>query len=257
MRDSAGFDAFYEAGSRRLVGQVFAMTGDLGEAEDAVQEAYIRAWQHWPKIEKYENPEAWVRSVAFRLCVNAWWKAKNRRTAQRRAAALHEYAPELGPDLLALIRALRELPDKQRLALVLHYFADLTVEQIATETGVSVGTVKSRLSRGRAAMAPLVSEFDSGDTDTPGQPPLDTQHHGLSKEGGSRRRTAHVEQTNGGESTCRSRSSESQTTRRTPANSTTPRTYEPAERGGCVAAERAKPSSEPEPSPSSPGSARQ
>lgn len=173
MRDSAGFDAFYTASSRRLVGQVFAMTGDLGEAEDAVQEAYIRAWQHWPKIEKYENPEAWVRSVAFKLCVNAWWKAKNRLTAQRRAA-LHEYAPELGPDLLALIRALRELPDKQRRALVLHYFADLTVEQIATETGVSAGTVKSRLSRGRAAMAPLVSEFDSGDTDAPGQPPPET-----------------------------------------------------------------------------------
>lgn len=171
MRDSAGFDAFYAASSRRLVGQVFAMTGDLGEAEDAVQEAYIRAWQHWPKIEKYENPEAWVRSVAFKLCVNAWWKAKNRLTAQCRAAARHPYAPELGPDLLALIRALRALPDKQRRALVLHYFADLTIEQIAAETGVSAGTVKSRLSRGRAAMAPLVSEFDCGDTDVPGPRP--------------------------------------------------------------------------------------
>jgi RNA polymerase sigma-70 factor (ECF subfamily) len=171
MRDSAGFDAFYAASSRRLVGQVFAMTGDLGEAEDAVQEACIRAWQRWPRIEGYEDPEAWVRSVAFKLCVNAWWKAKNRRSAQRRAAARVQDAPGLGPDLLALVRALRELPDKQRRALVLHYFADLTVEQIAAETGVSPGTVKSRLSRGRAAMAPLVSEFEPGDRDPPGRRP--------------------------------------------------------------------------------------
>ena len=165
MRDSTGFDTFYAASSRRLVGQVFAMTGVLGEAEDAVQEAYIRAWQHWPKIENYGDPEAWVRSVAFKLCVNAWWKAKNRLTAQRRAVARHEHTPELGPDLLVLVRALRKLPEKQREALVLHYFADLTVEQIAAETGVSPGTVKSRLSRGRTAMAPLVSEFDADDVD--------------------------------------------------------------------------------------------
>jgi RNA polymerase sigma-70 factor (ECF subfamily) len=159
MRDSAEFDAFYAATSEKLVGQVFAMTGDLGEAEDALQEAYVRAWQHWPKISQYEYPEGWVRTVAFRLCVNAWWKTKNRLTAHRRAAR-HEHVPELGPDLLTIVQALRQLPDKQRQALVLHYVADLTVEQIAAETGAPAGTVKSRLARGRAALAPLVSEFD-------------------------------------------------------------------------------------------------
>lgn len=159
MRDSAEFDAFYAATSEKLVGQVFAMTGDLGEAEDALQEAYVRAWQHWPKISQYENPEGWVRTVAFRLCVNAWWKTKNRLTAHRRAVG-HEHVPELGPDLLTVVQALRQLPDKQRQALVLHYVADLTVEQIAAETGAPPGTIKSRLARGRNALAPLVSEFD-------------------------------------------------------------------------------------------------
>ena len=159
MRDPAEFDAFYAASSHRLVGQVFAMTGDLGEAEDALQEAYIRAWQRWPKLRRYDNPEAWVRTVAFRLCINSWWRAKNRRSAHRRAAARPETAPELGPDLLTLVQALRQLPDKQRRALVLHYVADLTVEQIAAETGASPGTVKSWLHRGRRSLAPLVSEF--------------------------------------------------------------------------------------------------
>ena len=159
MRDTTEFDAFYTATSHRLVGQLFAMTGDLGEAEDALQEAYIRAWQHWPKISGYENPEVWVRSVAFKLCVNAWWKTRNRLSAHRRAAPRHEASPELGPDLTALVQALRRLPDRQRRVLVLRYVADLTVDQIATETGMVAGTVKSLLSRGRTALAPLVSEF--------------------------------------------------------------------------------------------------
>jgi RNA polymerase sigma-70 factor (ECF subfamily) len=159
MRDPAEFDAFYAASSHRLVGHVFAMTGDLGEAEDALQEAYIRAWQRWPKLREYENPEAWVRTVAFRLCINSWWRAKNRLTAHRREAARAEQVPGLNPDLLALIQAMRQLPDKQRRALVLHYVADLTVEQIAAETGATPGTVKSWLHRGRRALAPLVSEF--------------------------------------------------------------------------------------------------
>ena len=159
MQETAEFDAFYTATSHRLVGQLFAMTGDLGEAEDALQEAYIRAWQHWPKISAYENPEAWVRSVAFKLCVNAWWKRRNRLTAHRRAAPRQEAGAELGPDLLALVQALRQLPDRQRRVLVLHYVADLTVDQIAQEIGMATGTVKSHLKRGRAALAPLVSEF--------------------------------------------------------------------------------------------------
>lgn len=158
MRDTAEFDAFYVATSHRLLGQLFAMTGDRGEAEDALQEAYVRAWQHWPKISKYENPEGWVRSVAYKLCVNAWWKTRNRLTAHRRAAPRAEAGPELGPDLTALVQALRRLPERQRRVLVLHYVADLTVDQIAWETSMASGTVKSHLSRGRAALAPLVSE---------------------------------------------------------------------------------------------------
>ncbi len=158
MGETTEFDAFFSATSHRLVGQLFALTGDIGEAEDALQEAYIRAWQHWSKVSAYENPEVWVRSVAFKLCVNAWWKTRNRLSAHRRAALRQEEVPELSSDLLALVQALRQLPERQRRVLVLHYLADLTVGQISRETGMAPGTVKSHLSRGRAALAPLVSE---------------------------------------------------------------------------------------------------
>jgi RNA polymerase sigma-70 factor (ECF subfamily) len=168
MRDPEEFDAFYAESSPRLLAQVFAMTGDLGEAEDALQEAYIRAWQHWPRISGYAKPESWVRSVAFKRCVNSWWKAKNRLVAHQRAADRRDGVDgvdELGPDLLAVVQALRQVPEKQRHTLVLHYLADLSVEQVAQELGISVGTVKSRLSRGRAALAPLVSEFNDDTKD--------------------------------------------------------------------------------------------
>ena len=80
------------------------MTGDRGEAEDALQEAYVRAWQHWPKISTYDNPEGRVRSVAFKLCVNAWWKTRNRLTAHRRAVPRPETGDTVPPgDLIDII----------------------------------------------------------------------------------------------------------------------------------------------------------
>jgi RNA polymerase sigma-70 factor (ECF subfamily) len=153
------FDAFYSTTSRRLVGQLYAMTGDLRGAEDAVQEAYVRAWQRWPRISTYEDPEAWLRTVAYRISVSAWRKAQNRLTAHRRSGERPEQ-PGLAPDLLALTSALRKIPEAQRRTIVLYHLLDLSVAEIAIETGVPAGTVKARLARGRRALAPLVSESD-------------------------------------------------------------------------------------------------
>jgi RNA polymerase sigma-70 factor (ECF subfamily) len=159
MPKADDFDEFYAATSRRLVGQLFAMTGDLREAEDAVQEAYIRAWQRWPRIQGYNDREAWIRTVAYRISVNSWSKARNRLAAHFRAGR-HAEQPELSPDSLTLVGALRKIPEAQRRAIVLHHLAGLSIEEIAAETGASAGTVKSRLARGRKALAPLVSDFD-------------------------------------------------------------------------------------------------
>jgi len=164
MTQADDFDMFYAATSRRLVRQVFAMTGDLGEAEDAVQEAYIRAWRRWPRIRGYEDPEAWLRVVAYRISVNSWRKARNRLAAHR--VGRQRELPGLSPDLVALVSALRKIPEAQRRAIVLHHLAGLSVEEIAHETGAPAGTVKARLARGRRALAPLVSE--SGDSPRPG-----------------------------------------------------------------------------------------
>ena len=161
-RSEADFEAFYNASSRRLLGPVYAMVGDLAEAEDALQEAYARAWQRWDRVAGYEDPEAWVRTVAYRIAVSSWRRTVNRLRAHRRGAGPDE-APGATPDRLALIAALRAIPAEQRRTIVLHHLVGLSVEEIAAETGTPAGTVKSRLARGRRALAGHVSEYADED----------------------------------------------------------------------------------------------
>jgi len=150
------FDGFYLASRERLLHALYAMTGDLAEAQDVVQEAYARAWQRWSSVSSYDDPAAWVRTVAWRLAISRRRKARNRLSAAMRLHAISPPVPEPSPDSAAIVAALRKLPDAQRRALALHYLCDLSVEAVAAETGVSTGTVKSRLSRGRAALAAVI-----------------------------------------------------------------------------------------------------
>lgn len=158
VRSEADFEAFYSASSRRLLGHVYAMVGDLAEAEDALQEAYARAWQRWGRVASYEDPEAWVRTVAYRIAISSWRRTASRLRAHKRGARA-DVEPGASPDRLALVAALREIPAEQRRAVVLHHLVGLSVEEISDETGTPAGTVKSRLARGRRALAGHVSEY--------------------------------------------------------------------------------------------------
>jgi RNA polymerase sigma-70 factor (ECF subfamily) len=159
---AADFDAFYRESRDRLLAQLYAFTSDRGDAQECLAEAYMRAWQRWPQVSRYDAPEAWVRTVAFRLSVNRWRKATNAAKAWRRHGEPSPM-PAPSPDSVDLVRALRELPEQQRRALVLFHVADLSIEEIARETDSPVGTVKARLSRGRAALATLLTEDPLGD----------------------------------------------------------------------------------------------
>ena len=156
---ASDFDEFFAATFQRVVGQVYAMTGNLADAEDAVQDAYARAWVRWDKLCGLEQPEAWVRVVAYRISVSAWRKTVNRLTAHRRFQG-DEQVPGLGPDHVALVQALRRISPEQRRAIVLYHLVGLSVDEVAAETGASTGTVTSRLARARRALAPHVSESD-------------------------------------------------------------------------------------------------
>lgn len=156
---SEEFDAFYASTARGLCAQVYALTGDWAEAQDCVQEAYARAWQRWSSVRILDQPAAWVRLVAFRLARSRWRRAQQGLALSRRSARPDETCGPT-PDAVALTTALRQLPEDQRRALVLHHLADLSVAQVARETCVPEGTVKARLSRGRAALAALLTDDD-------------------------------------------------------------------------------------------------
>ncbi|MEU0962571.1 SigE family RNA polymerase sigma factor [Micromonospora sp. WMMD1076] len=151
------FDAFYTATARRVVHHVYALCGDLAEAQDVTQEAYARAWQRWSTVGAYEDPEGWVRTVAWRLTANRW-RGLRRWFAARARLGRETPAPGPNPDRVALLAALRRLPDAQRLVVVLHHLHDLPVAEIARTSGMPEGTVKSYLSRGRAALAVLLTD---------------------------------------------------------------------------------------------------
>ena len=153
------FTDFYAASFRRLVGQLYVMTGDHAEAHDAVQEAFVRAWAHRGRLDARRAPEAWVRATAWRIAMSRWNRARLGSLLMRSQARAQPQAAEgPTPDRVALVEALRQVPAEQRRAIVLHYVCDLTVAQIAEETGVPAGTVKARLARGRAALAPQLRE---------------------------------------------------------------------------------------------------
>ncbi|WP_020576916.1 SigE family RNA polymerase sigma factor [Actinopolymorpha alba] len=162
MGNADEFDAFYHATRQRLLHQMYAMTGNLADAQDCVQEAYARAWQHWGRVSEHVNPEAWLRTVAWRIAASRWRKLKNGIAAMARHGP-PGYAPEPSPDNVALVAALKEIPEAQRRAIVLHHLVGLSVEEVARETGVASGTVKARLSRGRNALAVLLREGEVQD----------------------------------------------------------------------------------------------
>lgn len=154
------FAEFYRGTYSRTLACAFALTGDLGDAQEAAQEAYLRAWLRWRRLSSYDDPAAWVRHVAVRVAVSRWRRARNALVAWTRHGAAAPFEPP-GPDAVALTAALAELPEAQRRALVLHHLADLPVAEVARREGVPEGTAKARLARGRQALAAALDDSDN------------------------------------------------------------------------------------------------
>jgi RNA polymerase sigma-70 factor (ECF subfamily) len=156
MRDKQAFDEFYQGTRARLLAYLYTAGGDLAEAQDAAQEAYTRAWQRWATLRDSPDPEAWVRTVGWRVLSHRWRSLRSRRSAYQRHGPPAP-APAPSEDTVALVAALRQLPAPQRQAIVLHHLLDVPIAQIATETGVAAGTLKARLARGRTALATILA----------------------------------------------------------------------------------------------------
>jgi RNA polymerase sigma-70 factor, ECF subfamily len=154
------FAEFYTASFGPLTAQLHAFVGDHSEAQDLVQEAFCRAYARWHSLSRFDDPTSWVRRVAWNLAISRWRRLRLLRLWHRDLLA----SPAPGPDGIDrdLVEALAKLPAHHRQAVVLHYLAGFSIQEIARFCGVAEGTVKSWLSRGRATLHGLL-DLDEGE----------------------------------------------------------------------------------------------
>ncbi len=136
------FGAHLEGNYQRLVAQVYAITLDPGEAHDAVQDAYSRAWRRWPEIVASTDPTAWVRRVAVRTTQRSW-----RRVFGRLGLTRPRPVGDADPRTSAMLAALGRLPVAERRAVVLHHMVGMSHAEIAALEQTGDGTVRDRLDR--------------------------------------------------------------------------------------------------------------
>lgn len=162
MADQEGFVDFYRVTHPGLVAQLYAYCGDLGDAQDAAQEAYVRAWLRWRQVGGYDDPRAWVTRVGYHLVISRWRRARAALAGLRRHGPPPP-VPEPDADTADLVAALRQIPEVQRRALVLHHLGGFSVRDVAAIESTPEGTIKARLARGRRALADLLGVTDSVD----------------------------------------------------------------------------------------------
>ena len=150
LRDTSSFEAMYRREYPGLVGVARALSGH--DAQDLVHDAMVKALVNWPKVSTYQRPGGWCHRVVINLCRS---RARRRSTEARfLARQRHDEATMAGPsdDVLSFWAAVRELPDRPRQVVALFYAGELSVGEISRVLGIPDGTVKSDLSRARAAL---------------------------------------------------------------------------------------------------------
>jgi RNA polymerase sigma-70 factor, ECF subfamily len=165
--ERAALRELVEKSAPRIYRLALRVLGDPDEADDVVQETYIRAWE---RIDELRDPSAvmgWLSRIARNAARDRlrWWKRRRRESFDEAGAALAhlvaqaDSAPPADEALAAaetsaaVARAVAALPDKHRVVLLLREADGMSYEEIAESLGIAVGTVESRLHRARAALA--------------------------------------------------------------------------------------------------------
>jgi RNA polymerase sigma-70 factor (sigma-E family) len=161
-QSEAAFEEFVPGRQAALFRAAFLLTGDRSHAEDLLQGALERTYQHWRQVAGAGNPDAYVRRIMVNLA-NDRWRSRRHVVEQGLDAALaasseRDCQAEQAESRDLVVRALRRVPVRMRTVLVLRYFEELSEAETAAVMGCSVGTVKSQAARGlerlRAAINP-------------------------------------------------------------------------------------------------------
>jgi RNA polymerase sigma factor (sigma-70 family) len=154
------FEGFYAEHLQSVAKAVALAFGDLDVAEQATDEAFVRAFEAWTRVSRMDSPAGWT----YRVALNGARRIA-RRDARRRRAELDAIGRprfERAPELSAFFEHVEGLPERQRVAVVLRFVSDMTEPDIATAMGVRRGTVSATL---RAAMRTLEPALEPGPTD--------------------------------------------------------------------------------------------
>lgn len=138
-----------------------ALSGDRQLETDVTQEAFVRAYRRWPDVREMDAPRAWLRRVMINLLIDAHRRTMSERAALDRIPSPTAVAfddPIAGP----WWDAVRELPERQRAAVALHYLDDHSVAEVAEVLGIAEGTVKASLASARRTLAKAIGAEEAG-----------------------------------------------------------------------------------------------
>jgi len=158
--DEVALREFLHTSYPRLVAAVALVCGSRPAAEDAVQEALLRAWERSEKGDEIRSLEGWVTTVALNLARSGLRRIRSERRARARldTSGVGELPTA---DRIDVERALSKLPRRQREVVVLRYYLQLDTREVASALQINEGTVKSTLFRARAALAEALGIDDS------------------------------------------------------------------------------------------------
>jgi len=159
-RDAAKgtFSDFYSAHRDATYRAVLVATRNPHRAEDAVQEAFLRAYDRWDSVQHHDRPHAWVIRVALNVATS-WWRRHRREQA---SPPDRPAPPDARPMDADLVRLVWDLPKRQRQVVALRVLADLSVTDTAQALGMAEGTVKATLHRALRRLRGAL-EADGGD----------------------------------------------------------------------------------------------
>jgi RNA polymerase sigma-70 factor (ECF subfamily) len=145
------FEVFFAAEHARLFGALCLVTGNRSEAEEIMQDAFLRLWERWDRVAAVDDPSAYLFRTAMNVFRNRYRRAA---LALRKtiSAALTEDALATVEDRDVVVRALRDLTPDQRAAVVLTGYVGLTSEEAGEVLGMRAGTVRTLATRARAAI---------------------------------------------------------------------------------------------------------
>lgn len=159
MDKREGYVELFRAEYPGVVRELSLVLGDRALAEDVAAEAFVDLWGRWEQVSGFDRPGAWVRRVSLRKASRARWRRRRRQVVEGLGV------PEQTPveSNLDLVRALAELTETQRVAVVMHHLGGWPTAEIASMLGCADVTVRSHLSLGRQRLAELLGESDEVD----------------------------------------------------------------------------------------------